>query len=480
MFWKLPTIILGVVILSLAFTPGVNAGLLEWLQGLFGASVITADLGSERIESNGVNYTHIWNNGSIATDYFYNGNCNQKLSNQVNESWESVIYGMTYGGSKEALLQNYVQLHNGDCNILNSSTEDLVNFTAWKDVTFLGKTGRLAKESTIELNDDYMKETFKFKSDSIINQDVWFVIKRQDLDVSYNQNDNFLKIKSKVTNATLIRNLSVDFTEYASQDDIYQTMFITDAETSESITFFSETNADYYYIIKNGEVYTMYNSGTYTAGQIKTLPTFWVDARCTCGGAITSCALNANYPDGTSTDVGSTFRMDLSPIVNGGGFCTGCLLEWQDNYDGSYNNIPVSDTDLDCTGAVCTVVSSNSGFTYSKTLTCEGVSSGVTRGLWTITGGICAGTYTQLTATSCISVISPVCTNSYSGGDFLVPVSTEVNCTAEVFEVDGMIEVNGTLNLYDATNCTYDDDVANWVDASQGGVIWIYNNSQLI
>ena len=464
---------LGIVILfSFLLVPSVSAGPLEDLWNwLFGSSPEEeTPLGSEYID----NYLHIWNQGDIATDYYYSGSCNQRLSNELGEQWEKVTIGLTYGSTKEDLLSNYVELQTGDCNVLNSSTEDSVNFTAWKDVSYIGKTGRLAKNSYLEVNDDYMKETFMFKSDEDINQDIWFVIGRIELDVSNNSNDNFIQYYNVGDNTPIIFNLSYtkanSITEYRNQDEVKQGFFIRDFDTSESITYSSDTLIDYYYIVNGSDIYLMYKAGTFSAGQTKKLETYWVDARCSCLPA-TDCSMNQDFPSGQIHDVDDTFPMRNKLTVLSGG-CTGCYTAWEDFTTGSWAQIPISDTDLDCTGSQCKQNPAVENTWYTRTLECEGAGSYSARSdteavVCPPTGG----------STITCNVLG-VCTNSYTSGDFLV--DEEVNCTAEEFGVNGMINItpNGVLYLRNNTNMTFNKSRPNMI--WNPGKMLFFNYSKLV
>jgi len=399
---------------------------------------VSADLGSSNIGEQ----LHIWNSGSIATDYYYTGTCNQQLSNQQDEQWETVSYGMTYGSTKEDLLNNYIELQSAGCNLLNSSTEDLVNFTAWKDVSFLGKSGRIAKQSTIDEDDNYMNERFLFKSNDDINQDVWFVIKRTNLDVSYNGNDNFLYYYNLTNNEPNILNLSVDFTAYRNQDEIRKGFFIKDVKTSESITFYTDTGTDFYYIVHNGDIYLVFKAGTFSAGQTKSLPTQWVDARCTCFGSPTQYSLSISFPTGKTYDVGDTFAMQLTPSVDGA-ICNSCPLTWQDS-TGGWSKIPASDTDLDCTGADCYKVDANEQ-TYSQTLTCEGAGSYSTRGYYQPPG------QNVYSTTQTVNCNAPVTVTNFTNVTLKSPLNNSQFEYSELNNTEFIYQVNGTTTL---TNCS--------------------------
>jgi len=267
-------IVLGVIAISLVmFSYSAEAWSLWEFLGLAKAD---SDLIGYTIDGQ---TTHIWNNGTIKQDYYYTGNCNQQLSNIPDEQWERVTLGLTYGTTAEKLINNYIELHSGDCNLIEDSGEDYVNLTVWKPISYLGHTGILAKNSYIELNDNMITETFYFKSNDNINVDVWFILKRNNIDISLNGKEDYVEVIGldgtvKHLNLTQANNLII----IRDNTEIYPELYLYDYETKENIAFIANTNADFKFITNNGNLYTAFNAKKFVPNQIKTLETYWVDA----------------------------------------------------------------------------------------------------------------------------------------------------------------------------------------------------------
>ena len=338
--------------------------------------------------------THIWNNGSVKQDYYYSGECNAQISNLPNEIWEKVTLGLTYGEDEEDLIDNYVELHQGGCNRIEL-TDNLtyVNITVWKQVTYLGKKGILAKNSYIELNDDFMKETFYFKSFDNINVDVWFILKRSEIDISNNEKDDYAKVR-KLDNTYEFLNLTYasqnNLTIIRNQNEIGKGITLLDYETDEYIFFYLDTEADYKFIYNNENIFVGTKAGTFTIGQAKTLETYWVDAdACVCFfdiGAPQTADITMYYlQDELNVLVGTSSEVGLGMVYGGGagnGYCNNDVMYWEDDTPplAFWGIIPQTDTDLDCNGAKCSATGSET--IVNRTIDWEGIGSYQLRGHW--------------------------------------------------------------------------------------------------
>lgn len=347
-----------------------------------------SSIGYENIIYDGKNYTHIWNKGEIKQDYYYKGNCNSQISNNLGEQWEKVTLGMTYGDSIQEKIDNYVELHSSSgCSKIEDSGEDFINLTVWKPVSYLGKSGILAKNSYIETYDNYMKETFYFKAIDEINQDVWFVLKRDNINISNSSDNDFLIVYNKSFYPTNINLSYIDannLTYYKNQDEINSGFFLEDIKTGGNIIFYANTTRDYYYIINDNSLYLVFKAGEFEAGQSKYLKTFWVDKgeaggggdSCLPGSSITGVSIS--IPD-TDIDVGADYNFSLRVDINGACSLIG-KMEWRDNTTGSYLIIPISDTDQDCDGAVCNKIAPTPQRWFSKNITCKSAGTYSDRG----------------------------------------------------------------------------------------------------
>jgi|24BtaG_2_1085350.scaffolds.fasta_scaffold01514_2 hypothetical protein len=424
--------------------------------------------------------THIWNQGDIKQDYYYTGQCNHQLSNLPDEVWEKVILGMTYGNTAEELINNYVELHSGGCNrIEETDNQTYVNITVWKDITYLGESGRLAKNSYIELNDDYMRETFYFKAFDDINQDIWFSIKRKDIDISNNQKDDYIKVFN-TDNTTSYLNLSAEGIYVRNQDQIHSGFYLMDYFTEEHIMFSTQTNADYKLIFNNGEVYFAVNAGSFSAGQSKKLATYWVDA----GGC--SCLPNTGgvwiqgegVPATANVSEQDDFALRFYYIGANPKGCTGDALNWMDNTTGTFTTIPISDTDLDCSGVTCIISEVSENTWYNQTITWEGAGDYFLGGRWQCAKAFFSPSDTGifpvevLPPNAIIHLLSPI--NNYristnTNQSFLFNITSKINISnCSLYVNNTFVDIN--LSIINNSN----NSIKYFLD-NEGNYSWFVN-----
>lgn len=322
------------------------------------------------------NTTHIWNDGSIKKDYYYTGQCLNQVSNNATERWETVYLGASYGDTPTEIINNYIEIDPDVCNRLDQSdNETYVNLTAWKDTTLHNKSVRIAKNSYIETTDDYIRETYYIKAYDEINIDTWFVIHRTRINVSGNQENDYLDLRYTDGSRILINltaHENINLTTLINGSELLTGFFITDLETDQNIIFYHESSTEWYIYVKQREIYLIFKSGTFTPGQEKQIETYWVDAGCTCfpGPTITlqiDCTADAY---GQCDDyIPGNFQMSCKVIITGGA-CGGCYTRYQEN-SGSWATIQPVNTPIDCNGATCAVYNPTSGVWYDKTIDCE-------------------------------------------------------------------------------------------------------------
>lgn len=382
--------------------------------------------------------THIWNQGEIKQDYYYTGSCNQQLSNLPEEVWEKVVLGMTYGDTNEDLVNNYVELQTGNCNrIEQTDNQTYVNITVWKSVSYLGKTGILAKESYIELNDNYMRETFMFKSNDNINQNIYFVLKRDNIDISNNNKDDFLKVYG-LDNNEYIMNLSYaeanNLIISKNQDEVKKGLFLIDYDTKENIMFYQNTSTDYTYILNRSNILLSFNAGTFSIGQTKSLETYWVDAGCSCLPGWTGTLVEMDSVPSSAYEMNNS---DVRVRVNyQGDTCAGDSLYLEDNTTGVYAIIPTTDTnDLDCSGAICRVDNPSDGVWYSKNIDWENIGNWTLAPYWECNGDSAYGSpsninvYMNKNPTIDANMVNPSIVGNFETSNITVYNSDSINFT---------------------------------------------------
>jgi len=226
--------------------------------------------------------THIWNNGTLKQDYYYTGLCNAQISNIPDEQWEYVTLGLTYGDTSQDLINNYVELHTGGCaRIEHSDFQTYVNITAYKYVSYLGKSGILAKNSYIELNDNMITETFYFKSKSNIDTNIWFVLKRNNIDIGVNGGNDYVEVidlDGTVEYLNLTKACEDNLQIIRDDTQIFPELYLSDYDTKENIAFIVDTNTEFKFMSNNGNIFTAFNARTFRPNQVKTLETYWIDA----------------------------------------------------------------------------------------------------------------------------------------------------------------------------------------------------------
>ncbi len=425
--------ILALLITIIPFSNNADAGIFDFLN--------SKDSGDIGYTYNGTQ-THIWNQGNIKQDYYYNGDCNHQLSNLPDEIWEEVTLGLTYGDTKEDLINNYVELHSGGCNrIEQTDNETYVNITVWKSVSYLGKTGIIAKNSYIELNDDYMKETFYFKSNDNINTDLWFILKRDNIDISNNNKSDYIEVYNLDGTREYLNLTYADennLTVIRDNTEIEQAIFLIDYETKEKILFQPNTTAEYKYIIHDDKLFTAFKAGTFNVGQSKTLETYWVDAGgclCQLGWLDTDVTISNNagiYYEGASQNV--SMRIDYS-----GAQCGGGIVQLEDNSSGSSVLIPTADAnDLDCSELGCRENSPSDGIWYHRNIDMENVGKYYIQAHWVCTNGVTEERWSpsiKINVTQNINPTlesepdNPLIMGNYNVSNINVPNSDSINIT---------------------------------------------------
>jgi len=346
---------------------------------LFVSFVSASPIGIEYLDDD---VTFIWNQGVYKQDWYFFGNATLQLSNMVNESWEYVYYGVSWGSSISDIIDNYVEIGEYDAVNRVDTTDNLTyaNVLAWKDFSIFGKDIRLAKNNYIHVNGTHMNSTYYLKSFDTINQDTYFVIHRTNITIMLDEENDFVHLVF-LNGSELYINLSLhdeqNFTSVYSGTELKKILYLDDLVEEQGITFQHEyPTTDWWLVIKDREVYSIFENPPMSPGDERYLTTYWVDAKCNCAFGTADLGVFMDCDDPESCDIHKednyTMKCYYTFLT---GDCSNDVLYWQYKIQDPFamwQVIPGTGVQLDCTGVNC--VKGNPAFAtwYPQNITGEG------------------------------------------------------------------------------------------------------------
>ena len=407
------------------------------------------------------NTTHVWNEGSPKSDWYFGGKAAFQLSNVVGEQWEYVLYGVSYGDTVQDVLDNYVEISGADSANRVDKTDNLtyVNITAWKDLTIQGKSVRLAKHNHIGVNDDYMEQWFYVKAFDNIPVNVWFVIHRTDIDIGADGDDSFLSVKY-LNGSEVYVNLSASDLIVFDGSEVENYNFLVDGDSPDNIVFQHGHPGDWKLVVHNGEVYHIFSVGSMAAGQEKQMVTWWQDSNfCSCTPDFDYVSVHqsiSGLEPGTYFGLHASYSFPVKYEANTGD-CTADTFVWQyrnGSQDTTWGMIPANNAwSISCSGVLCKENSRTTpaeGVYYYRTIVGDRVDKYAVRARWwcgaTSTFG--AYHYPEVYVNSSIDQISiKNATDFCESGGFLVGMNYTSNNSFGFNNATYRLFVNDKLNF---------------------------------
>lgn len=363
----------------------IKLGILYFLLVLLIPVAISTDdtIGYELVEDGGEEYLHVWNQGDIEPNYYYENECLSQVSNHLGEQWETVtkylgtyINGQWYEyewGTEDPCAR--IDLTDNETYVNNSATTYLHLGAVKVDLTML---------SHLKTEDDYLTQRYSFYTSKASQEDVWFLMDNHYIQVGGDEENDYLKLYPlDGSNMVLVNLSSVAEDLYFNSSEYDSIYFLSDIVSSENIlNYWGDNDYEWYIKVDSDSVGLYVNLGEFDKKETKYFEKQWVDdALCTCFKKDPKDTIqfnaNINLTDGNETYVGEDLGMacKFTQSSMGGGYCSGCDGDWKHNQYGSGELIPTSAnaTDiLECqeTGE-CTEKDISYGTWYNKTITCN-------------------------------------------------------------------------------------------------------------
>ena len=335
---------------------------------MFSASSYSSIVG---VEYSG-NLTHVWISDGYKNDYYYDGSCLNTVSNFENSTWwENVKYGVSYGDSFGDVISNYVEGSPSGCSRVDVSDDvSFVNLSASKRLSILGKTIIYGKNAYIENNDSSIAETFSIKSLSAIPVTVWFVIHRDDINVGGVNETNYVSFMRRSDGVEVELVLNSSQLEVFSGAGFYPHLWLLDDYGNSITSSHLMPNSDWYFVVKDGDVYEVFRAGSFSSGQTKTLKTKWVDAGGDIGCVLQDfCEVGAMDwgSTGSSTNTQTNFNAEIDVLMTTSPGCS-CTIYLKHKPATQYAVVPTS-YPATYTNAVAKIISGDNPRTITGTQT---------------------------------------------------------------------------------------------------------------
>jgi len=282
---------------------------------------------------------HTWNNGSIASQWYYEKDCLNQISNLPNATWELQQKGIMIdhtGDEFDILLT--------DCEGTDYSDNlTIVENNRTKIIDLVGNKEIVVKiNSKLGVNDDYIYQTHNYTPNFKVINDISYVMKFYNISIGESKQYDYLMIMNKSDNLTYYYNLSgVEYhnlTFWFNSSDYYANFIIDDVEIGQSI--WHNWSIEYNWSLKlDGNVTLYYHFGEFERDETKTFRFQWVDAECACTCMLGQCNAIAEFTTYgvNNISVGDSFQMGCKPTLSGGICTTGCGLEfYTDQYGVPY------------------------------------------------------------------------------------------------------------------------------------------------
>jgi len=353
-------------------------------------------IGYNFTEYNNQTYLWIWNNGTIEPNYYYENECLDQVSNDLDTQWEHVIKGI-YNGHPQ---HNDTYIINMDDCLRSDDTDNLTYVTnsAFSEIQFdpqhQNRWMKLNLTSHIETNDDHITQnyTFQLKPGLSTAFDQWFFLKETDIKIGGDQANDYVVLMKKV-NITIWNGTGMGTYE-THEKEWYNLSHFRATNTSIVINgseymdaYFVEDynqkvhiqndfrNNGYNWLLKiDGNVTLFVNLKTFFPYEKKSFVKRWVDAGCACFakvGGVTAYCLGwcSGGSSACNNYVGGAFDMNARVVIMNGE-CHDCYFYYETNQTGSWNLIQTSSgNQLRCNETICR--EEDVGNTETKEILCE-------------------------------------------------------------------------------------------------------------
>jgi len=314
-------------------------------------------------------YLHVWNQGQIEPNYYYENNCLSQISNILGEQWETVTkYLGIYQNNQFIMYEWGSQL---PCTREdNSDFETYSNNSATTEINNIN----LKMNSHIKTNDNMITQIYEFNAPIQTNSDIWFLLESNNISIAGDQENDFLKVK-KINGEEELYNLNNTNEIWVNSSNYQPFYFITDIKEGKNILS-SWNNNDYEWKIRINKNISLFIN----LGKVNTTTKYfekqWVDAACMCFG-ISEITSDINWTEGNETNVGNNLTMSCRfDITQGLGTCSGCAGLYRDDQMGTQRTIPTNANSSDI--LECNVLGQcgekdifYNGTWYDKTITCN-------------------------------------------------------------------------------------------------------------
>lgn len=309
------------------------------------------------------NSLHLWNNGSIAQDWYYEADCLNQISNNLTEVWEKQQKGVLID---HPVHENEFDFELTGCEATDyTDNQTIVENNRSKRIEFVGNKHLDIKiDSVLELNDEMITQKHSFQPNFKVNQDIKYLLRYYNISIGGSKKDDYLITLNKSNNVTIYYNLTrieeLGMTYLLTQEDVISTIIIDDIVLGKSIKH--NWSDEYNWTIKiDGNFSIYFHFGTFERNEIKTITKQWVDAGCLCFGLgrirIESRAL---FTDGTNFSVDDSFSMGCNSTIIGSGACSaGCdqfyYTDQYINFGTTINTVANASDTFECYsgGTVC-------------------------------------------------------------------------------------------------------------------------------
>lgn len=326
---------------------------------------------------------HVWNNGTVEPNYYYDNKCLDQVSNQYPraEAWEFTKKSIKYRDGDQWFIVPMTGCDRTD----NTDNLTFVNNTASMQFGSPGHHVDLGMKSSLELNDNSITQEFWGQPNYKIMDDVYFMIKSYNLSVGGDEINDYVIIQNKTSNDTYSYNLSairehnISYTLDSSEH--YPYYFISDPQSQSTILHEFLNQTQEWELIIDGNVTLIINMEDFARNEYKSFTKKWVDAGCTCGGFNLRMQSESRYLDGTNFTVPTNWSFGCKATLQSfGGGCATCGMEYYTNQYGGGDliNVNANATDvLEChaTGFFCIKRIPEYGEWFNQTIECvkEGV-----------------------------------------------------------------------------------------------------------
>jgi len=329
---------------------------------LLSFSVRGSSLGYEYLDNG--NVLHMWNDYD---DYYFNTSSGIQLTNHYSEYWTKNVLCIGYFNATDwDKIRCVDELINFN-QIVVSDGATFVNYTLWKNISYLSYNFKVTLRYNLELGKDKIRiQPFVTNLGIPIPQKLGFAWRVEDIRAGYTYEDDFLIVLNKSNQITEYYNLSENqLNKVFTNVNIYPFYIIDDIpainESGGSVLFEWDNNLIYRLLVKdepafyNAPVALAIQIGSLGSGQELTTTFFWHDAVCSVncqgGNSITGSSISCTNCTEIEPEDKKLMRCRVDTAI-GDGSCTtstGCKLKWQYNktdQGGAFVNIPDYDANI--------------------------------------------------------------------------------------------------------------------------------------